>query len=163
MRLAARSTMIAGVLSIAAILAPAASARLTSEAATTRPRAADDLESGCAAEPDQQTSQSTPVRAADPAGGASAQSSRRSTAPRRSERAARSYSPPAGARYSSADTDAYAAFAHPVAASAPTVKAPGAGFDYGAAAVGAGLAVAIIVLITAGGLAVRRRRQPQFG
>ena len=77
--------------------------------------------------------------------------------------AALSYSLPAGARYSSADIDAYAAVAHPVAASAPTVKAPGDGFDFGAAAVGAGLAVAIIVLITAGGLALRRRREPQYG
>jgi hypothetical protein len=77
--------------------------------------------------------------------------------------AALSYRAPAGARYSSADTGAYAAVAHPVAASAPTVKAPGDGFDFGAAAVGAGLAVAIIVLITVGGLALRRRRQPQYG
>jgi hypothetical protein len=77
--------------------------------------------------------------------------------------AARSYGPAVGARYSSTETDAYAAFAHPVAASAPTIKAPGEGFDYGAAAVGAGLAVAIIVLIAAGGLTLRRRRQPQYG
>jgi hypothetical protein len=77
--------------------------------------------------------------------------------------AALSYSAPAGARYSSADTDAYAAVARPVAVSAPAVKAPGDGFDFGAAAVGAGLAVAIIGLITVGGLALRRRRQPQYG
>ena len=78
--------------------------------------------------------------------------------------AASSYSPPAGARYSSAVLDAYATLAHPpVAASAPTVKAPGDGFDFGAAAVGAGFAVAIIVLITAGGLVMRRRRQAQYG
>jgi uncharacterized membrane protein len=77
--------------------------------------------------------------------------------------AALSYRAPAGARYSSADTAAYAAVARPVAVSAPTVKAPGDGFDFGAAAVGAGLAVAIIGLITVGGLALRRRRQPQYG
>ena len=75
--------------------------------------------------------------------------------------AARSYSPPEGARYSIAALNAYAALAHPVAASAPTVTAPGDGFDYGAAAVGAGLAAMIIVLIS-GGVAVRRRRQPQY-
>ena len=75
--------------------------------------------------------------------------------------AARSYSLPAGARYSSAAFDAYAALAHPVAASAPMVKAPYDGFDCGAAAVGAGLAATIIAVITAGGLAMRRRRQPQ--
>ena len=77
--------------------------------------------------------------------------------------AARSYSLPERARYSSAAFNAYATLAHPVAASAPTVTAPGDGFDYGAAAVGAGLAVTIIAAITAGGLAVRRRRQPQHG
>ena len=80
------------------------------------------------------------------------------------QEAARSHTPAEGARFSSAALDAYATLAHPpVAASAPTIKAPGAGFDFGAAAVGAGLAVAIIVLITAGGLAVRRHRRPQYG
>ncbi len=77
--------------------------------------------------------------------------------------AAGSYSLPEGARYSSAAFNAYATLAHPVAASAPTVTAPGERFDYGAAAVGAGIAVTIIAAITAGGLAVRRRRQPQHG
>ena len=77
--------------------------------------------------------------------------------------AARSYRVPEGARYSSAAFNAYATLAHPVAATAPTVTAPGDGFDYGAAAVGAGLAVTIIAAITGGGLAVRRRRQPQHG
>ena len=62
-----------------------------------------------------------------------------------------------------ADVDAYAGVARPVAAIGPVVKAPGDGFDYGAAAIGAGFAVGIIVLITAGGIAVRRRRQPQYG
>jgi hypothetical protein len=76
--------------------------------------------------------------------------------------AARSYGAPAGARYSSADIDAYAAVARPVVASGPAVKAPGDGFDYGAAAVGAGFAMGIVVLIAAGGIAVRRRRQPQY-
>lgn len=75
--------------------------------------------------------------------------------------AARSYRLPEGARYSSAVFNAYATLAHPVAATAPTLTAPGDGFDYGAAAVGAGIAVTLIAVITAGGLAVRRRRQPQ--
>ena len=77
--------------------------------------------------------------------------------------AARSYSLPQAAHYNNAAFNAYATLAHPVAASSPTVKAPDDGFDYGAAAVGAGLAVTIIVLITAGGLIVRRRRRPQYG
>ena len=77
--------------------------------------------------------------------------------------AARSYALPEGARYSSAAFNAYATLARPVAATAPTVTAPGDGFDYGAAAVGAGLALTIIAAVTGGGLAVRRRRQPQHG
>ncbi|HXO08203.1 MAG TPA: hypothetical protein VN880_09225 [Solirubrobacteraceae bacterium] len=77
--------------------------------------------------------------------------------------AARFYSLPQDARYSSAAFNAYATLARPVAASSPTVKASGDGFDYGAAAVGAGLALTIIVVVTAGGLAVRRRRRPQYG
>lgn len=159
MRIAARSTMIAGVLSIATILAPAASARLDLKHATTAQGQPTTSGPVVRPTPHQQTSQST--RVGPPilrvARGSEAAAINRAEA---QERAAVSYSAPAGARYSSA---AYAGFAHPVAASGPTVKAPGAGFDYGAAAVGAGLAVAIIVLITAGGLAMRRRRQPQFG
>lgn len=163
MRLSARSTMIAGVLSIAAILAPAASARINLvEPATSAQGQPTTSGPVVRPNPHRQTSQSTPVgppilrvaRASELAA---------IKHPEAQARATLSYSPPAAARYSSADTNAYATFAHPVAASAPTVKAPGGGFDYGAAAVGAGLAVAIIVLITAGGLAVRRRRQPQFG
>jgi hypothetical protein len=142
MRLAARSTMIAGVLSIAAIGAPAASAGVG-------PGPPTAAQAGPVAPPILRVARASELAAINRA--------------ETQERAAGSYSPPAGARYSSAETDAYAWFAHPVAASASTVKAPGEGFDYGAAAVGAGLAVAIIVLIAAGGLAVRRRRQPQFG
>jgi hypothetical protein len=72
--------------------------------------------------------------------------------------AAHSYTVPAGARYSSAETDAYATDARPVAAPGPA----SGGFDYGDAAIGAGFAVAIIALIAAGGLAVRRRRHPEY-
>jgi hypothetical protein len=162
MRLAARSTMIAGVLSIAAILAPAASARFDLEPATTAQGQPTISSPVVRPNPHSQNSQSTPV--GPPilrvARGSEAAAINRAEAQRK---AAHSYSPGAGARHSSADTAAYAAVSHPVAASSSPVKAPGAGFDYGAAAVGAGLAVAIIVLITAGGLAVRRRKQPQFG
>ena len=207
MRLAARSTMIAGVLSIAAIGAPAASAgvgpgpptaaqagpvappilrvaRASELAAINRAEAQRDAagsysppagaryssaDTGAYLGPHQRVSVNpSTATQAGPVGPPILRVARASelAAINHAEaqaRAAVSYSPPAGARYSSADTNAYATFAHPVAASAPTVKAPGAGFDYGAAAVGAGLAVAIIALITAGGLAVRRRRQPQFG
>jgi hypothetical protein len=76
---------------------------------------------------------------------------------------ARTYSLPKSARYNSAPFNAYAALAHATVASSPRVKAPEDGFDYGAAAVGAGLALAIIAAIAAGGLVVRRRRPPQYG
>jgi hypothetical protein len=162
MRLTARTRIIVGALSIAAIAAPAASARVGPDVRPNPDQQSTQAGRDVRPNPDQQSTQAGPV------GPPILRVARASefAAINRAEvqqEAARSYSPPAGARYSSADTDAYAAFAHPVAASAPTVKAPGAGFDYGAAAVGAGLAVAIIVLITAGGLAVRRRRQPQLG
>ena len=169
MRLTARSSIIGAlaVAVIAAALAPGTSAgyRLThQEAARLAQQSGQSASSatGVRPNPDEQSTQAGPV------GPPSLRVARASelAAIHRAEAqwaAAGSYSAPAGARYSSADTDAFAASAHPVAVSAPTVKAPGAGFDYGAAAVGAGLAVAIIVLVTAGGLAVRRRRQPQFG
>jgi hypothetical protein len=161
MRLPARSTMIAGVLSIAAILAPAASARLKLEPVTTAQGQPTALSSVVRPNPDQQFARSTPggppilrvARASELAVIHRAEAQ---------ERAAVSYSPPAGALYSSADTAAYAAVASPVAASSSPVKAPGAGFDYGAAAVGAGFAVALIMMISAGAFAVRRRRHPQF-
>jgi hypothetical protein len=79
------------------------------------------------------------------------------------QHAAGSYRPSPAAHYSSAETDTYAALEHPVAPSALTVHAPGEAFDYGAAAIGAGFAVVIMVLIAAGGVAVRRRGQPQHG
>ena len=108
MRLAARSTMIAGVLSIAAILAPAASARLDLEPATTAQGQPTTSSPVVRPNPHQQTSQSTRVgppilrvaRASELAAINRAEAQ---------ERAAGSYSAPAGARYSSADTAAYAA------------------------------------------------------
>ena len=76
------------------------------------------------------------------------------------QRAALSYSPPATARYSSAVMNAFTPTARPVAVSAPTVKAPSDGFDYGDAAIGAAIAAAIAALAS-GTVAVRRRSQPQ--
>ena len=167
MRLTLRSRII-GALAlalIAAALAPGASAgyRLTHQEAA---RLAQQTGQNAAwsrvvrPNPDQQNAQSGPVgppilpvaRAAQLAAITRTETQRE---------AARSHSPPDGARYSSAAFTAYATLARLVAASAPTVDAPGDGFDYGAAAVGAGLAVTIISVITAGGLAVRRRREPQ--
>jgi hypothetical protein len=161
MRLAARSTVIAGFLSIAAILAPAASALPNLEPATTAQGQPTISSPVVRPNPHQQTSQRTTVGppVLRVARGSELAAIKRAEVQRE---AALSYRPPAGARYSSAGTAASAAVASPVAASSSPVKAPSAGFDYGAAAVGAGLAVAMMVLISAGGLAVRRRRHPQF-
>jgi hypothetical protein len=46
---------------------------------------------------------------------------------------------------------------------APSVNEPSDGFDYGDAAVGAGIAAAIVLLAAAATLTVRRRHQPQHG
>jgi hypothetical protein len=169
MRLTARTRIIGAlaVALIAAALVPSASAgyRVThQEAARLAQQSGQSASSSTVVRPnpDQQKTQSgsagppiLPVaRAAQFAAVKRAEAQRE---------AARSYSLPEGARYSTAAFSAYATLAHPVAATAPTVTAPGDGFDYGAAAVGAGLALTIIAAITAGGLAVRRRRQPQHG
>jgi hypothetical protein len=72
-----------------------------------------------------------------------------------------SYSLPRTARYSNADLNAYADAVHPVAVTTPAVGASSNGFDYGDAAIGAGSTAAILVLITAAGLVLCRRRQPR--
>lgn len=81
------------------------------------------------------------------------------------EEAAITYRPTLGARYSGADTAAYAAALSSTTVAATvntaTVKAPGNGFDYGDAAVGAGVTAAFMLLIAAAALNLRRRRQPQ--
>jgi hypothetical protein len=160
MRLAARSSrIIAGALSIAAIAAPAASARINLEPTTAQSRATTPSQV-VRPNPDQQTTQTSPVT---PPILRTARASELAAINRANaqEQAALSYRPPATARYSSADTKAYARTIHPVAASAPTLKAPGGGFDYGDAAIGAGITAAIALLLTAGTLTVRRRSQPQ--
>ena len=56
-------------------------------------------------------------------------------------------------------TAALTTAAIPVAS--PTLKAPGNGFDWGDAAVGAGVAAAIGILIAAASVAVRHRSEPR--
>ena len=182
MRLTLRSTII-GTLTVAlvaAALAPGASA----DYGVTHPQAARSLGTGAnprgvaiSAQQSGQRASSTTVARPNPAGQTTqsgsggppilpvAQTAELAAIHRAEaqQAAAHSYSPPEGARYSSAAFNAYATLAHPVAATSPTVNAPNDGFDYGAAAVGAGLALTIIVVITAGGLVVRRRRPPQYG
>lgn len=65
------------------------------------------------------------------------------------------------ARYSSTDVNAYAPTSHPVGVAEPALKAPSSGFDWGDAAIGAGVAAAIALLVTGAGLVMRQRSQPR--
>ena len=169
MRLTARSRIFAtlAVALTAAALAPGASADhgvTQHQPVRLRQQSGHSTNSttGVRPNPDQQSTQSGSVgppilpvaRAAETAAIARAEAQRK---------AAHSYSLPDGARYSSAAFNAYAALTHPVAASTPTVKVTGDGFDYGAAGVGAGLTATILAVFTVGGLVVRRHRGPQYG
>jgi len=169
MRLAVRSTVVASALAIAAIAAPAASARFdlgpqqrvydvnpsTGYAIPVAPPLAQPT--GPRPEvhpnPDQQGRQSglgvppvshppTPAQVA--------------AIERLKEQALANHVPPNG-RGNNADVNTRA---HPVAAPAPTLKAPDNGFDWGDAAIGAGIIATLALLITAGGIAVRQRSQP---
>jgi hypothetical protein len=90
-----------------------------------------------------------------------ARGSRLAAIDRAKEQALANHVPPTG-RYSSADLNGYAAAAHPSAAASPAPKSPNNGFDWGDAAIGAGITAAIALALTAGSLAVRQRRQPRY-
>jgi hypothetical protein len=79
------------------------------------------------------------------------------------KQAAASYTPPAGATISTAPFNVYTGTTHPGVGSPPTAKEPSDGFDYGDAAIGAGLAAAITLLVSAGIVVLRRRGQLQHG
>lgn len=159
MRLAVHSKIIASALAITAVGAPAASAHFDLEPGATAHGAGTAVTRVVAPNPDQQFMQATFMPPAlRPAAGSEHAIISHAEAQRH---AALSYSPTAGARYSSADVGAYAATVHPVAVTGPVVKAPGDGFDYGDAAIGAGITGAIVLLAGAGTVAVRRRSQPQ--
>jgi len=136
MRLTARSTIIASALAIAAIAAPAASARF--DLGTPPPSWT----------PQEQT---VPV---EPPILPPAKPSQFAAIERAKEQALANHAPPNG-RYSSADTNAYATPTQPNPAT-PS----GSGFDASDAAIGAAIAAVIVLLITASTLAVRQRRQP---
>jgi hypothetical protein len=72
-------------------------------------------------------------------------------------RAAYAYRPPPGAHFSTASLAVYARGSQPVPAASTTTKDPGRDFDYGAAAIGAGVA-AVLVLLVSGSIVVARRR-----
>ena len=170
MRLAVRSTVIASALAIATIAAPAASARFDlgpqqrlhdvnpsvayavpvsppqAQTTGTRPEVHPN--------PDQQATQSgsgvpqIPHRV---------RASQLAATERAKEQALANHVPPNG-RYSNAEVNTTA---HPIAALAPTLKAPDNGFDWGDAAIGAGIIATLALLITAGSFAVRQRSQPR--
>jgi hypothetical protein len=131
--------IIALALAIAAIAAPAASARFDLEPAHGQST---------------QTQQTAPV----PPILHRVQGSQLAAANRAKEQALANHVPPNG-RYSTADLNGYATVTAP-AVKAPALSAPGNGFDWGDAAVGAGITAAIALMITAGSLAVRQRSQP---
>jgi hypothetical protein len=70
-----------------------------------------------------------------------------------------SHSSPRTARYSGAELGAYGNAVHPTGVSTPRIGTPSDGFDWGDAAIGAGIAAAIGLLLTGGTLAIRRRSQ----
>jgi hypothetical protein len=174
MRLAARSTVIASALAVVAITAQAAPARFDLEP---QQQVYVNPSTGYATPVPTPQSQPTAPRPevhsnlnqqTDQAGDAGmppilqrAPASELAAINRAQTRKARalSYSPSATARHSSADTDAYAKTDRSAAVTGPTVETPSNGFDYGDAAIGAGITAAIALLITAGTLTVRQRRQ----
>jgi hypothetical protein len=170
MRLAVRSTVVASALAIAAIAAPAASARFDlgpqqrpydvnpstgyavpvapPQAQTTGP--SPEVHSN----PDQQATQSGP---GVPPMSHPATPAQLAAIERLKEQALVNHVPPNG-RHSNADVNTRA---HPVAAPASTLKAPDNGFDWGDAAIGAGITATLVLLITAGSVAGRQRSQPR--
>ena len=162
MSLASLGRLIAATLMIGAIAAPAASAQFAlAPAGTPSGRAQSQATTGAPVarpNPDQQTAETGPVgppilrraRASELAAINRAQAQ---------EEDRLAYNLPPIARYSNAEMNVYASVARPVAAPTPSGGAPSNGFDYGAAAVGAGITGAIVLLITASTLTIRRRSQ----
>jgi hypothetical protein len=164
MPLAARTTLIAGALVIAAISASAATAQFSlgprqrlyinpstgystpaiSQTQTTRPRPEVHPR------PHRQIQQAGRV---PPPSSEHARPSQSAPAEGLTEQAIANHVPPAG-RQSNADatTGRRIAAAH-------TLKAPSSDFDWGDAAIGAGVAVAIALLLTAGAQVARQRNQ----
>jgi hypothetical protein len=142
MRLASRRGLIVTAVTIGAISAPTASARVSLE-----PGQSAHIDRGVP--PVLQAPRPSELRAIQRA---EAQEARRLA-----------YELPATARYSNAEMNAYASAARPVPSSPPPNSAPSDAFDYGDAAAGAGIAGGIALLITAGNLTVRRRRPLRHG
>jgi len=159
MGLATRSTVIAAALTAMAIASPLASARPAPDGpgtavavtATRAPTASAGLDLATQQQSSGPHTQTVPVAAPTlpPAKAALAAEIERAKL-----QALDNHVPPMG-RTSTADTNAPAAVTH----SNPATTS-GSGFDASDAAIGAAIAAAIVLLITASTLAVRQRRQP---
>ncbi len=146
----------AGVLAIAAIAVPVASARPNLEPLPTVHVSATTAHATVVnPNPDQQVTQTANTATGVPPALARSQASEIAAIDRAKARSLANNVPPNGPYSTAALTTA----ATPLAA--PTLKAPGNGFDWGDAAVGAGVAAAIGLLIAAASVAVRRRTEPR--
>ena len=160
MRLAARSTVIAGALATAAIASPLASARFNLEPTpTTGQTQTAATAPAVRPNPDQQVTQMSQV------GPPTLQSAKASELPavHRAENAksqALAYQPSQTARYSTAGLNGYvnSPTSGPAVVHVTTHSNP---FDWGDAAIGAAVGLVISLLIIGGGLVVTQRRQPK--
>jgi hypothetical protein len=167
MRLAARSTVIAGALVIAVITASAATAqfnlgprqRLYVNPSTGYPTTALSQSQTTRPGPEVHPSRHRQIQQAGlvpPPTSGRARHSQLTAGESPFEQSLANHVPPSGRR-SNAELNANATTDRPIAA-APTLKAPSSDFDWGAAAIGAGIAAAIALLLTAGAQ-VRQRNQ----
>lgn len=160
MRLAARSTVIAGALAAAAIASSVATARPIIDAPTTTGQAQNTATAPAVLpNPDQQL---THLGQVGPPTLPSATASQLREVHRGEAAASHAYAykPSASARYSTAGLNGYVS--RPVS-SAPAVvhvTTHSKPFDWGAAAIGAAAGLVISLLILGAGVGVTRRRQP---
>ena len=160
MRLATRSTVIAAALTAVAIASPVASARPAPSGPGTAigaPMVSARFDPGTPPQywpPQDRPPQEQTVSVAPPIP-LWVPPSQLAAIERAKLQALENHVPPMG-RISSADTNTYATATH-------TNPAPpsGSGFDWSDAAIGAAIAAALVLLITASTLAVRQRRQPR--
>jgi hypothetical protein len=146
----------AGVLAIAAIAVPVASARPNLEPLPTVHVSATTAHATVVKpNPDQQAPQTAQTATGVPPGLSRSQASEIAALDRAKARSLANHPSPTGPYSTAALTTA----ATPVAS--PTLTAPGSGFDWGDAAVGAGVAAAIGLLIAAASVAVRHRTEPR--
>ncbi|MBV8998176.1 MAG: hypothetical protein JO304_03890 [Solirubrobacterales bacterium] len=151
-------------LALAAIAAPSASAQFDLASAGTPGGRAQSPTANASpvvqSNPDQQTTQSVPVGPPIlPRAGVSEQAAINRAQAREAQ--ALAYSLPPAAQYRMEELDANASAVHPVAATTPTVKAPGGGFDWGDAGIGAAGGLALSMLGLGGALVVSQRRTRQ--